>query len=79
MSDSDSDFAPIEGVDLEAYAKATATVAKAGAATAEEAAKVAEGAGIPPGKWQAVSDGWVERMRNSMAVRTQFGNLYTKY
>ena len=76
---SDTDFAPIEGVDLEAYAKATAAVAKAGAATAEEAAKVAEGAGIPAGKWQAVSDGWVARMRENMAVSTQFGTLYTKY
>jgi hypothetical protein len=79
MSDTDPDFAPIEGVDLDAYAKATAAVAKAGAATAEEAAKFAEGAGIPAGKWQAVSDGWVARMRSSMAVRTQFGSLYTKY
>ncbi len=79
MSDNDPDFAPIEGVDLESYAKATATVAKAGATTGEEAAKVAEGAGIPAGKWQAVSDGWVARMSQSMAVRTQFGSLYMKY
>ena len=79
MSDTDPAFAPIEGVDLDAYAKATAAIAKAGAGTKEEAAKVAEGAGIPKGKWQAVSDGWVARMRESMAVRTQFGTLYGKY
>ncbi len=79
MPDSDPDFAPIEGVDLESYAKATAAVAKAGATTADEAAKVAESNGIPAGKWQAVSDGWVARMHDSMAVRTQFGALYMKY
>lgn len=79
MPDTDPAFAPIEGVDLESYAKATATIAKAGASTKEEAAKVAEGAGIPAGKWQAVSDGWVARMKDSMAVRTEFGNLYMKY
>jgi hypothetical protein len=79
MSDPDPAFAPIEGIDLDTYAKATASIAKAGAATIEEAAKVAEGAGIPAGKWQAVSDGWVARMRESEAVRTQFGTLYATY
>jgi hypothetical protein len=75
VSDTDPDFAPIEGVDLESYARATAAVAKAGAT----AAKVAEANGIPAGKWQAVSDGWVARMSQSMPVRTQFGTLYMKY
>lgn len=79
MNDADPAFAPIEGFDLDAYAKATAAIAKAGATTAEEAAKVADGAGIPAEKWQAVSDGWVARMRDSMAVRTQFGTLFGKY
>lgn len=79
MPDADPAFAPIEGVDLETYAKATAAVVKAGATTSEEAAKVAEGSGIPAGKWQAVSDGWVARMSQSMAVRTEYGNLYMKY
>ena len=79
MPDPDPDFAPIEGVDLESYAKATAAVAKAGATTADEAAKVAEANGIPAGKWQTVSDGWVARMSKSMPVRPQFGTLYMKY
>ncbi len=78
MSD-DPAFAAIEGVDLDSYAKATAAIAKAGVSSAEDAAKVAEGTGIPAGKWPAVSDGWVARMRESMAVRTQFGTLYGKY
>jgi len=78
MSD-DPSFAPIEGVDLESYAKATAAVAKAGVASPDDAAKVAEGTGIPVGKWPAVSDGWVARMRESMAVRTQFGTIYGQY
>ena len=75
----DPDFAPIEGVDLDGYAQATAAIAKAGVSSAEDAAKVAEGTGIPAGKWPAVSDGWVARMRGSMAVRTQFGTLYGRY
>ena len=45
------DFAPIEGVDLDGYAKATAAIAKGGAADADAAAKVAEANGIPKGKW----------------------------
>ena len=75
----DPAFAPIEGVDLESYAKATAAIAKAGVSSADDAAKVAEGTGIPAGKWAAVSDGWVARMRESMAVATQFGTLYGQY
>ena len=49
----DPAFAPIEGVDLESYAKATAAIAKAGVSSPDDAAKVAEGTGIPAGKWAA--------------------------
>jgi hypothetical protein len=73
------DFEPIEGVDLDAYTKATAAIAKGGAADADAAAKIAESNGIPKGKWQAVSDGWVKRMHDSSAVRTEFGTLFGKY
>ena len=75
----DPAFAPIEGVDLEGYCKAVAAITKAGAQNAEEAAKVAEGQGIPAGKWQTVSDGWVARMRESRAVMNQYGVLYGKF
>jgi hypothetical protein len=75
----DPALAPIEGVDLDGYAKAVAAVVKSGTQDPDEAAKAAEAAGIPAGKWQAVSEGWVDRMRTSMDVRTQYGALFQKY
>ena len=75
----DPAFAPIEGVDLDGYAKAVAAITKSGAGNEEEAAKVAEGAGIPAGKWKTISDGWVARMRESRAVMNRYGVIYGQY
>jgi len=75
----DPAFAPIEGVDLEGYCKAVAAITKSGVGSAEEGAKVAEGTGIPAGKWQTVSDGWVARMRESRAVMNRYGTLYDQF
>ena len=75
----DPAFAPIEGVDLDGYAKAVAAITKAGAGNEEEADTVAQGTGIPAGKWKTVSDGWVARMRESRAVMNRYGTLYGKY
>lgn len=75
----DPAFAPIEGVDLDGYAKAVAAITKSGAGNEDEAAKVAEGAGIPAGKWKTVSDGWVARMRESRAVMNRYGVIYGQY
>ena len=75
----DPAFAPIEGVDLDGYAKAVAALTKAGAKDEAEAAKVAEANGIPAGKWKTVSDGWVARMRQSRAVMNRYGVIYGKY
>jgi hypothetical protein len=75
----DPAFAPIEGVDLDGYAKAVAAITKSGVANEAEAATVAEGAGIPAGKWKTVSDGWVARMRESRAVMNRYGVIYGNY
>jgi hypothetical protein len=73
----DPAFAPIEGVDLKGYCKGVSAIQKAGAQTAEEAAKVGgETVGVSAEQWQAVSDGWVARMRQSRAVMNQYGVLY---
>lgn len=72
----DPAFAPIEGVDLEGYTKAQAAIFNAGVSSDEDVAKVAEANGIPAGKWKAVSDGWLARMRTSVAVRNRYGSLF---
>ena len=72
----DPAFAPIEGVDLDAYAKAVSAVTKAGAQTEDDAAKAAEQAGIPKGKWKTINDGWIARMKESRTVMNRYGILY---
>jgi len=73
----DPAFAPIEGVDLKGYCKGVSAIQKAGAHTAEEAAKIGgEATGVSAEQWQTVSDGWVARMRQSRAVMNQYGVLY---
>ena len=75
----DPAFAPIEGVDLDGYAKAVAAVTKSGATDEAGAEKAAEAAGIPAGKWKAVNDGWVQRMRESRAVMNRYGVIYQQH
>jgi hypothetical protein len=75
----DPAFAPIEGVDLDGYAKAVAAITKSGAADEAGAEKAAEAAGIPAGKWKAVNDGWVQRMRESRAVMNRYGIIYQQH
>ncbi len=76
---SDPAFAPIEGIDLETYAKVIVAVVKSGAADEAGAIKVAEDSGIPAGKWKAVSDGWNDRMKTSREVMSRYGALYQQY
>jgi len=75
----DPAFAPIEGVDLDSYAKAVAAVVKAGAKDEAGAAKAAEAAGIPKGKWAAINDGWTQRMKESRVVMNRYGTIYGQY
>ena len=76
----DPGFAPIDGVDLDAYAKGTAAIAKAGAKDEDEAWAVGGAtAGKTGPEWKAINDAWVERMRENRAVMNQYGLKYQQY
>ncbi|MFO7589313.1 MAG: hypothetical protein R6X23_00240 [Acidimicrobiia bacterium] len=76
----DPAFAPIDGVDLDAYAKGTAAIAKAGAKDEDEA-WAAGGAtvGKTGPEWKAINDAWTQRMKESRAVMNQYGLKYQQY
>lgn len=75
----DPAFAPIEGVDLDGYAKAVAAITRSNAGSRDAVEKVAESVGVPAGKWKAVNDGWIARMRQNRAVMNRYGVIFGKY
>lgn len=72
VADDDPIWAPIEGIDLQTYAR----VAKAGqaAGVTDEAgmAAVAQQEGLDPAAWSAAASGWIARMGQNMAVGQRF-------
>ncbi len=76
----DPAFAPIDGVDLDAYAKGTAAMAKAGVTDEDEAYRIGgEAAGKTGPEWKAINDAWIQRMKESRAVMNQYGIKYQQY
>jgi len=73
----DPGFAPIDGVDLDAYAKGTAAIAKAGVSDEDETWGIGGAtAGKSGPEWKAINDGWVQRMKENRAVMNQYGLKY---
>ena len=76
----DPGFAPIDGVDLDAYAKGTAAIAKGGAKDEDEAWAIGGAtAGKTGAEWKAINDAWTQRMRDNRAVMNQYGVKYQQY
>jgi hypothetical protein len=69
-------WAPIEGVTLEQYA--TVTKGASGQGITDEAGLLAFAAtqGYDQTAFKAAMDGWVERMKTSMAVGQQFNKIF---
>lgn len=76
----DPGFAPIDGVDLDAYVKGVAAMAKGGAADEDEALRIGgETAGKTGPEWKAINEAWIQRMRENRAVMNQYGMKYQQY
>jgi hypothetical protein len=75
----DPALAPIEGITVDKYAEISAGLLKKGIMGVENVNAFAETMGVKPGTWQAVQNGWVTRMGQSMAVRNRYGILYNEY
>lgn len=76
----DPGFAPIDGVDLDAYAKGTAAMAKAGVTDEDEAYRIGGAtAGKTGPEWKAINEAWIARMKENRAVMNQYGVKYQQY
>jgi hypothetical protein len=69
----------IEGVTLDQYAEIAGKMAKQGVMGPEAVGTFAEQHGVPAGKWQAVQNGWTQRMGQHVDVRNRFGMLYSQF
>lgn len=70
---------PIQGVTLDQYAEISGKLAKNGVMGPEAVGAFAEQHGVPAGQWQAVQNGWTQRMSQHVDVRNRFGMLYQQF
>jgi len=75
----DPAFAPIEGVDVDTYAKVQGGISKNMIMGPENVENYAAEHGIPKGTWQKVMLGWTERMQKFPQVAQRFGVILTQH
>jgi hypothetical protein len=69
-------WAPIEGISIDKYAQLSAGLAKRGFGIAD-AKQFVESQGVTAGTWEAVVNGWNQRMGSNPAVMQRYGQLYS--
>lgn len=69
-------WGPIEGISIDRYAQLSAGLAARGFGIAD-AKQFVESQGVVPGTWEAVVNGWNQRMGSNPAVMQRYGQLYS--
>ncbi|HUF85192.1 MAG TPA: hypothetical protein VMQ81_11435 [Acidimicrobiia bacterium] len=75
----DPAFEPIEGVDLDTYAKVTGLLGKNMIMGPENVENYAAEHGVPKGTWQKVMLGWTERIQKFPQVSQRFGVIMSQH
>jgi len=75
----DPAFAPIEGVDLDTYAKVQGLIGKNMIMGPENVENYAAEHGIPKGTWNNVVLGWQERIQKFPQVTQRFGVILSQH
>jgi hypothetical protein len=75
-TDSDTDFAPVEGVDLETYTRVNKALVESGHRDEGPVLAFVAEQGLDPDTWKTVADTWTERILRSNDVKQRFGHLY---
>jgi hypothetical protein len=75
----DPAFEPIEGVDLDTYAKVQGLLGKNMIMGPENVENYAAEHGIPKGTWQQVMLGWTERIQKFPQVSQRFGVILSQH
>ncbi len=76
VADDDPIWAPIEGIDLETYAKVAKKGANARVTDEAGMAAMAQAEGLDPAAWATAVKGWMDRMGQNMAVGQKFRSFY---
>jgi hypothetical protein len=76
---SDPAFAPIEGVDIDTYARVTALIGKHMIMGPENVENFAAENGVPKGTWSQVMLGWQERIGKYPQVMQRFGVVMAQH
>ena len=68
-------WSPIEGVDLDTYARITAEILKGDVRPAGIQRFVAAYFGVPAGRWPSISARWVQRLVDHPELRAQYSQI----
>ena len=71
-------WAPIDGVDLDEYARLCAGIVRLGIQGDVNVAAWVEGRGVRRGAWAAISAGWNERMQADQRVRERYARVFSE-
>lgn len=69
-------FEPIEGVDLDTFTRVSHGLTSRGVTEEGPVLAYVEEQGLDPAKWEAVANGWNDRIINDLSVKQRFGQLY---
>jgi hypothetical protein len=75
----DPAFAPIEGVDIDTYAKVTGLLGKHAVMGPENVENFAAEHGVKKGTWTQVMLGWQQRIAQNPQVMQRFGVVMSQY
>lgn len=75
---SDPGLAPIEGVPIEGYVRLIGDTMSDPGGSAEQHAAIAERHGFPPGRWEAISAAWGERVTAGHPASTRYMQLVSE-
>ncbi|MHB1138388.1 MAG: hypothetical protein ACYC2O_05475 [Microthrixaceae bacterium] len=71
-------LAPIHGIGMEQYALLSAELLTEGVTGLGAIERYTADKGVLPGTWADVQRGWIERMRDSAALRRRYGAICSR-
>lgn len=68
----DPDFAPVQGIDVDEYARICKAIAHGGHTDEAALHRVLTDHGVDPAGWKAIAETWNERVMRSQPVKTRY-------
>jgi hypothetical protein len=74
----DAVWEPVEGIDLDEYARLCAGIVRLGIRGDGNVAAWVEGRGVQPGAWPTISAAWNRRMQTDQRVRERYARVFSE-